>query len=201
MGTAHLFAQFEQRLRTAGGEAVRVANLVAAAEFIATHPALATGRLVVPPAFAQRHPWGAILPLLSARGLQIREADTPAGIADEPAGLSSAELAIAESGSVFLADNLLAARSVSMLTLTHFVLVAEEHLVAMLDEAALLLQQLTRPGPEQQHYISLVTGPSRTADIERTLTIGVQGPRALCAIIVGETSGDLSALEANSHDQ
>ena len=33
--------------------------------------------------------------------------------------------------------------------------------------------------------LTLITGPSRTADIERTLTIGVQGPRALCVIIVG----------------
>ncbi len=83
-----------------------------------------------------------------------------------------------------LADNALAARVVSMLTLTHFALVQADTLYLMLEDAGNALQQLTTPGPDQHHYISLVTGPSRTADIERTLTIGVQGPRALCVIIV-----------------
>jgi L-lactate dehydrogenase complex protein LldG len=69
--------------------------------------------------------------------------------------------------------------------LTHFVLVRAGTLFSMLEDAGKLLQQLTKTGPDQRHYISLVTGPSRTADIERTLTIGVQGPKALCVIVVG----------------
>ena len=73
-----------------------------------------------------------------------------------------------------------------MLTLTHFVLVSEDRLVPMLDDAAVMLQRLARTGAEQRHYMSLVTGPSRTADIERTLTIGVQGPKTLCVIIVAD---------------
>src|SRR5207249_1557295 len=48
--------------------------------------------------------------------------ESPASVADAPAGLSCAELAIAETGSVLLTDNSLAARVVSMLTLTHFVI-------------------------------------------------------------------------------
>ncbi|HKF35783.1 MAG TPA: LUD domain-containing protein, partial [Ktedonobacteraceae bacterium] len=58
-------------------------------------------------------------------------------------------------------------------------------LLPMLEDAANLIQQLTMASPDQRRYISLVTGPSRTADIERTLTIGVQGPKALCVIVVG----------------
>ena len=71
-----------------------------------------------------------------------------------------------------------------MLTLTHFVLVSEDKLVPMLDDAAGMLLRLARGGADQRHYMSFVTGPSRTADIERTLTIGVQGPKTLCVIIV-----------------
>ncbi|HEU0001149.1 MAG TPA: lactate utilization protein [Ktedonobacteraceae bacterium] len=183
--TTDLFQRFQQRLEAAGGEAHSTENLAGAADIIAAHPALARREIVVPPAFAAHQPWGAILPILIERGITIHEAGDPASVADFPAGLSSAELAIAETGSIMLAENALPARIVSMLTLTHFALVQASTLYPMLEAAGQTLQQLTQPGPGQRHYISLVTGPSRTADIERTLTIGVQGPRALCVIIVG----------------
>ena len=179
-----LFTQFQQRLSSAGGESHQVARLAEAADLIAAHPALIAGEIVVPPNFGRHQQWGAILPLLSSKGITIREAGSPASVADAPAGLSGAELAIAETGSVLLAENALEARVVSMLTLTHFVFVREDKLVPMLDDAAVILQQLTRTGSDQHHYCSFVTGPSRTADIERTLTIGVQGPKTLCVMLI-----------------
>ncbi|NLW07158.1 MAG: LUD domain-containing protein [Clostridia bacterium] len=39
------------------------------------------------------------------------------------------------------------------------------------------------------NYLTLVTGPSRTADIERSLTIGVHGPERLLIIVVGDGGG------------
>jgi len=184
-----LFTRFQERLSSAGGEPHQATSLAGAADIIAAHPALSTGEIVVPPGFATHPQWGAILPLLSGKGIAIREAGSPASVADASAGLSGAELAIAETGSVLLAENSLAARVVSMLTLTHFVLVSKDRLVPMLDDAAELLQQMTKAGADQRHYMSFVTGPSRTADIERTLTIGVQGPKALCAIVITEEKG------------
>ncbi len=181
-----LFTQFQQRLSSAGGESHQVARLAEAADLIAAHPALIAGEIIVPPNFGRHQHWGAVLPLLSSKGITIHEAGSPASVADAPAGLSGAELAIAETGSVLLAENALEARVVSMLTLTHFVLVSEDKLVPMLDDAAVILQRLTRAGADQRRYCSFVTGPSRTADIERTLTIGVQGPKTLCVIIVAD---------------
>ena len=182
----NLFTRFQERLSSAGGESHQVGGLAEAVDIIAAHPALSAGEIVVPPNFAQHQQWGAILPLLESKGITIRQAAEPASVADAPAGLSGAELAIAETGSVLLAENSLEARVVTMLTLTHFVLVSERKLVPMLDDAADLLQQFARVGPDQRHYMSLVTGPSRTADIERTLTIGVQGPKTLCVIIISD---------------
>jgi len=181
-----LFTRFQQRLSSAGGESHQVAHLAEAAAIIAAHPALGANEIVVSPHFGQHQRWGAILPLLSSKGITLREAGSPASVADAPAGLSGAELAIAETGSVLLAENTLEARVVSMLTLAHFVLVGEDRLVPMLDDAAGILQQFSRAGSDQRHYMSFVTGPSRTADIERTLTIGVQGPKTLCVIIVAD---------------
>ena len=185
MVTNDIFARFQQQLAVVGGESHFVERLEQAVEIIAAHPALAKREVVVAPDFAAFEPWGAILPLLRDKQIEVREAGSPASVADTPAGLSGAELAIAETGSVLLAENALEARVVGMLTLAHFVLVREETLFPMLEDAGKLLQQLTHAGPDQRHYISLVTGPSRTADIERTLTIGVQGPKALCVIVVG----------------
>ena len=186
MITSDLFTSFQGRLTSVGGECYEVATLEEAAHIIAAHEALQAKEIVVPPGFSKHRRWGAALPLLEEKGIQIREAGRPADVADAPAGLSCAELAVAETGSVLLADNALEARIVGMLTLTHFVLVASEDMVPMLDEVGARLQQITRVGPEQRRYISLVTGPSRTADIERTLTIGVQGPKALCVLVVKE---------------
>jgi L-lactate dehydrogenase complex protein LldG len=184
-----LFAHFQQRLSSAGGECHAVASVTEAVEIIALHPTLITREIMIPPHFGQHPPWETLLPLLSRKGIAIREAESPESIADAPAGLSGAELAIAETGSVLLADNALEARIVSMLTLTHFVLAREDRLVPMLDDAVVILQQLSRKGSDQRHYMSFVTGPSRTADIERTLTIGVQGPKTLCVILVANEEG------------
>lgn len=184
MVTLDLFPRFQQKLTAVGGEAHTVDTFDQAADTIATHAALSAKSLVVPPHFDERLVGAKLLPLLRARGIAIIEAGEPASVADAPAGLTGAELAIAETGSVLLAENALAARVVSMLTLTHFVVLPADKIVPMLDDAASVLQQLTRVGQDQRHYISFVTGPSRTADIERTLTIGVQGPKALCVIVV-----------------
>ena len=45
---------------------------------------------------------------------------------------------------------------------------------------------LERLQPEQINYIAFITGPSRTADIERVLTIGVHGPERLIVVVVDE---------------
>jgi L-lactate dehydrogenase complex protein LldG len=188
MLTHDLFPRFQQRLTAVGGEAHTVDTIDQAANIIAAHAALSAKSIVVPPHFDERILGANLLPLLRARDIAIIEAGEPASVADAPAGLTCAELAIAETGSVLLAENALAARVVSMLTLTHFVVLPADKIVPMLDDAARLLQQLTKEGPDQRHYISFVTGPSRTADIERTLTIGVQGPKALCVIVVNNPS-------------
>lgn len=179
-----LFSRFQTQLKAAGGEAHLVEGLAQAAQLIASHPALGAGELIIPPYFLKHPSFGSILARLTDAGINLREADTPANIADAPAGLSGAELAVAETGSVLLADNALESRIVGMLTLTHFVLVQSSALVPLLDNAGEVLRRLSMDKTNQQHYLSMVTGPSRTADIERTLTIGVQGPKVLCVICI-----------------
>jgi len=48
---------------------------------------------------------------------------------------------------------------------------------------------LTKLGPRDTRYLALITGPSRTADIERVLTIGVHGPGRLVVLLVDGLGG------------
>jgi L-lactate dehydrogenase complex protein LldG len=93
-------------------------------------------------------------------------------------------LAIAETGSVLLSEPSLEDRSVSMLTLAHATICPTAALVASLDDAAPVIRQ--RSLAQGGGFMTLVTGPSRTADIERVLTVGVQGPGKIMTIFVDD---------------
>ena len=98
-----------------------------------------------------------------------------------PEVVAAARFAVAETGSVAL-DEARPDRGACFLAERLWVLVPEAAIVASLDLGLERLHELVRGGA--RHPL-LMTGPSRTADIERTLTIGVHGPRALAILVVG----------------
>jgi L-lactate dehydrogenase complex protein LldG len=105
---------------------------------------------------------------------------------DKALGVSLATLAIAETGSVMLAERSLEDRAVGLLTRTHITVVRTSDLVLSLVEAAVAMREVAlRPGGG---YGSFVTGPSRTADIEMSLTVGVQGPARVYIVFVDNLS-------------
>ncbi len=112
---------------------------------------------------------------------------TVTDVADADLGISVARLAVAETGSVLLGSNRASDRVVGMLAYTHVVIVPAAAIVETLDDAAPVLRRLTALGPEQLHYAGFITGPSRSADIERVITVGVQGARSLHLIIIRST--------------
>ncbi|MBX3070507.1 MAG: LUD domain-containing protein [Thermomicrobiales bacterium] len=124
--------------------------------------------------------------LETAEGCSLRfeVAGDPAASRDAPLGVTLAKRAIAETGSVVLSEPDLADRSVGLLSLVLVVIVPTSALLASLDEVApFLREQARRPGGA---YTTLLTGPSRTADIEMSLTVGVQGPGRVVVIFVDE---------------
>jgi L-lactate dehydrogenase complex protein LldG len=96
-----------------------------------------------------------------------------------------ADLAVAETGSLLVClPNEERARAFLAERLRLQVRSAD--IVASLDQA---LQHLhTSITSQANRYATFMSGPSRTADIERTLTIGVHGPRALVIEVIGEVS-------------
>ena len=121
---------------------------------------------------------------LEAAGVEVRPSLVPEETRDAPVGLSLAHLAVAETGSALLAEPSLEDRSVGMLTLAQAIVCPTSALAPTLDEAVPLLREIAlRPGGS---FSTLVTGPSRTADIERVLTVGVQGPGVVMVLFVDE---------------
>ena len=49
---------------------------------------------------------------------------------------------------------------------------------------------LAEVDPGSASYIAMITGPSRTADIERVLTIGVHGPERLVIVFIDQLGGE-----------
>src|SRR5918912_1432909 len=87
--------------------------------------------------------------------------------------------AIAETGSVIV-DEPDADRAACFLAERLWLLVPSDEIVPTLDEGLQRIRTLIEQGAR---HPQLVTGPSRTADIERVLTIGVHGPRALMVLV------------------
>ncbi|MGH2459335.1 MAG: LUD domain-containing protein [Chloroflexota bacterium] len=101
-------------------------------------------------------------------------------------GISGANIAIAESGTLVLVTNEGNGRLVTTLPPIHVAVVGVEKIVPGLDEATEVLKLLapSATGQKLSVYTSFTTGPSRSADIENSLTIGVHGPKEVHIVLV-----------------
>ena len=101
-------------------------------------------------------------------------------------GISGANMAIAETGTIVLVTNEGNADLTTTLPPVHIALFGIDKLVASLDDAVAVLRMLPRSGTGQlmTSYVNWITGPSRSADIEQSLTIGVHGPREMHCVIL-----------------
>lgn len=96
-------------------------------------------------------------------------------------GITGAEAALVDTGSVVLAHGPGRGRLVSLLPPIHVALVSIDRLHATLGAC-----WAATPAPfRDSANVVVVTGPSRTADIEMTLTRGVHGPRLVHVVFVG----------------
>ncbi|MBW4023701.1 MAG: LUD domain-containing protein [Proteobacteria bacterium] len=87
-----------------------------------------------------------------------------------------ARFGVAETGSVFLSDRELRVNTIAYLA---------QHLIVLLDPAAIvpgIADAYLRPDFADARYVSLMTGPSATADIEGVMIRGAQGVRSLTVV-------------------
>ncbi len=98
-------------------------------------------------------------------------------------GISQMEFALADTGSLYQNSTAIHQRLVSSLPTIHIALVPTGGILPDMPSLLSIVK------PSENPYIALITGPSRTADIERVLTIGVHGPERLVIVFVDELGG------------
>lgn len=94
-------------------------------------------------------------------------------------GVTFADFAIADTGTLVLVSGEERHRLVSLLPPIHVCLLDPDRIVANLTELLRQTGQRCYSRELAPYAITLITGPSRTADIEHTVTTGVHGPREL----------------------
>ena len=103
-------------------------------------------------------------------------------------GISTAEFGIGETGSVCVDTYSYEARLVGMLPPVHIVFLNASHVVENVTTAFQIISRVFHKG-----HMGFITGPSRTADIERVLSLGVHGPsRFIIIAIENNTEGRLN---------
>src|SRR6202521_4322606 len=114
---------------------------------------------------------------------------------DATVGISGANMAIAETGTIVLVTNEGNADLTTTLPPVHIALFGIDKVVATLDDAVAVLRMLPRSGTGQimTSYVNWITGPSRSADIEQSLTIGVHGPREMHCVILDNGREEMRA--------
>lgn len=170
-------ARGRSRVEALAGKTARVPTMEAAREFVAEAIAGKT-------AVASNSPYLEECGIASLAGVrsglrdlvEIREVCAAVDI-----GITSADYFLSDTGTLVMIASPAEGRLVSLLPPAHLAVVPVERILTGLDELFTLL-----PGPAAQtSSLVLITGPSRTADIEQILIRGVHGPGQLTVVIVG----------------
>ncbi|HWD15726.1 MAG TPA: lactate utilization protein [Casimicrobiaceae bacterium] len=171
---ADLAQRFLERARDMASTVERVATPVQVPEAVACYLAPATAdrapRIVAWPEFVALD-W-------RAAGIEIAIRVTTG---DDDVGITGCFCAIAETGTLVFVAGAQTPSATFLLPDTHVAIVRVEQLVSGMEEAFARV----RANGAMPRAINLVSGPSRTGDIEQTIVLGAHGPRRVHIILVG----------------
>jgi L-lactate dehydrogenase complex protein LldG len=177
-------ARFLEELRAIGGCGRRASNPEEVCEYVLSLAREKGAKLLVRWAVEELDRLGVDEPLQQA-GVEVvawrdlenfREVAARADI-----GLSTAEWAVAETGSLVLTSGPGRGRSVTLLPSTYVAVIAVEKVLSTVPEAI----EKYAGGGEAPANVCFHTGPSRSGDIEMTLVTGMHGPGDVHVILVG----------------
>jgi len=181
--TTELYGEFKSKLEALSGECFRVKTAKEAGELVCKvmkekgieNVALLNSAISRKGEFASQ---------IGQAGIAVYTDNFRKVTPDTHAGITQVNYAIAELGTLVNADadSNVDQRLCSTLVPIHIALVTTSTLIPTLVETMASLHRL----PQLPGFVGFITGPSRTSDIERVLTIGVHGPKQLVVIFVDE---------------
>jgi L-lactate dehydrogenase complex protein LldG len=171
---ADLARRFVDRARDMSSTVEHVATLAelpdAIARFLAPAGTVAALRIVGWPEFVA----------LDWRAAGI-DADMRVTTGDDDVGITGCFCAIAETGTLVFVTGAQTPSATFLLPDTHVAIVRADQVVAGMEEAF----SRVRANGAMPRAINLVSGPSRTGDIEQTIVLGAHGPRRVHIVLVG----------------
>ena len=124
----------------------------------------------------------AAVPAMGLPALQTDVTYDIAALEQCDAGITECDALVAQTGSILITGRSAGGRALSVLPPHHVVLATRAQVVPDLPAAYTLLRQ--RYAPNWPSFMSFITGPSRTGDIERILVLGAHGPKRLTVFLV-----------------
>jgi len=178
---ADLVGRFMQRARDMESTVERVADINAIPACVARY----LDALQLPPALsAQKSHAGICWPEFAGldwagAGLSVESRPT---VGSDRLGVTGVFCAIAETGTLVLLAGAETPSATTLLPDTHIAVLRADRVVAGMEEAFALI---SRERSRMPRAVNLISGPSRTGDIEQTIVLGAHGPYRVHIIVIG----------------
>lgn len=174
---------FIEKARLAGAVVRECSDLSEAVDYMHS---VTDGPVALPAFHSSRH--HDLAGKLESGGCPLLTGNLRPAIPDAAVGITGANFGIAETGTVVLESTPEDIRLASTLPPKHIVLLDQGNILRTSLEANPLLRRFQEG--KSASYLAYITGPSRTADIERVLTIGVHGPKELHILLMKDFCDD-----------
>lgn len=186
-----LVEQFADELTRVGGHLFRATSPTAASEYVERLTLSAGAKSVIgwdSPLIESIAPVD-LFERIGVEFLRDRATDTASDFVkaaiDSEIGITAVDYALADTGTLVLISGPGRARSASLVPPVHIAVVEARQIISGLDDLFPLLAEAGGgSAPHPASAITFITGPSRTADIELTLVVGVHGPQQLHVILL-----------------
>ncbi|MCB0823131.1 MAG: lactate utilization protein [Bacteroidales bacterium] len=117
---------------------------------------------------------------------KINYTDDPETFVELQAGITQCEFLIARLGSVMISSRQISGRRLNVFPETHIVIARSKQIVPELKDAIEGIRK--KYNSKLPSLVTVISGPSRTADIEKTLVMGAHGPKELYVFLLDDES-------------